>query len=244
MESFRRKRWKNKINISNSNKKTIKLYVADGYNNAVYLIDKQCTTLYSSNKGTAKNLKIEDIEEKIDKNKFDYMQYVDGQGRPKYGNTEEYSSNLYYPKIYENEIGCKAISNSDNIGNTLGLSLQTREQLTTGNLIATNRLKGTQTYWARKMNSSDFIDLKYYNIFIKYSSDFYPIYWLSSRCVNCNSGYIGYFLRIVGGEWVGRDNIYYSYNQGHESIYAFRPVVSLNSNVQLSGDSINGWTIQ
>ena len=55
--------------------KKIKLYSYNGYNNGVYLIDEACSTLYASNKGTAQNLKIEDIEEKIDKTKYDYTQY-------------------------------------------------------------------------------------------------------------------------------------------------------------------------
>ncbi len=46
----------------------IRLYGANGYNNAVYLLDKACDTLYSiDGVGKAQNLKIEDIEEKIDK---------------------------------------------------------------------------------------------------------------------------------------------------------------------------------
>ncbi len=50
---------------------TSKVYLGSyqGYNNAVYLIDKVCRTLYTTNKGTAENLKIEDIQEKM---KYDY----------------------------------------------------------------------------------------------------------------------------------------------------------------------------
>ena len=45
----------------------IRLSGENGYNNGVYLIDEACDTLYSSNRGKSQNLKIEDIEEKIDK---------------------------------------------------------------------------------------------------------------------------------------------------------------------------------
>ena len=125
----------------------IRLYGENGYNNAVYLIDKACDKLYSVDGiGKAQNLKIEDIEEKINKKKFDYTQYANSYvDTGKYGGTKEYTSNLQYPKIYASEIGCKAVATADNTGNTLGLSEQTSP--VTEKTTATNRLKVTQTYW-------------------------------------------------------------------------------------------------
>ena len=55
--------------------KKIKLYSYNGYNNGVYLIDEAGSKIYTWNKGTAQNLKIENIEGKIDKTKYDYTQY-------------------------------------------------------------------------------------------------------------------------------------------------------------------------
>ena len=53
--------------------KNIKLNGYNGYNNGVYLIDEACDTLYSiDGVGKAQNLKIEDIEEKINTSQFDY----------------------------------------------------------------------------------------------------------------------------------------------------------------------------
>ena len=221
----------------------IRLYGENGYNNAVYLIDKACDKLYSvDGVGKAQNLKIEDIEEKIDKTKFDYTQYenlyVDTR---KYGGTKEYTSNLQYPKIYPSEIGCKAVATADNTGNTLGLSEQTSP--VTGKSTATNRLKVTQTYWYKSMASTDFTDSKYYTLFINYGSNL-ATYWLSSRCVDCDSSNALFCVRRVNIRYVGNGYMFGSNGSTGGNAYAFRPVVSLESNIQLSGDSTNGWTIQ
>ena len=222
----------------------IGLYNADGYNNAVYLLDKACDTLYSvDGVGKAQNLKIEDIEEKLSntgKNKRD--NYANSNvDTGKYGGTKEYTSTLQYPNIYQSEVGCKAVATADNTGNTLGLSEQT--SLVTGKPTVTNRLKVTQTYWGDSMASTDFTDSKYYTLFKNNGSDL-ATYWLSSRCVHCSSSGASFSVRRVGYGSVGDCNMFYSYGNANGNTYAFRPVVSLESNIQLSGDSTNGWTIQ
>ena len=221
----------------------IRLYGENGYNNAVYLIDKACDKLYSvDGVGKAQNLKIEDIEEKIDKTKFDYTQYANSNvDTGKYGGTKEYTSSLQYPKIYPSEIGCKAVATADNTRNTLGLSEQTSP--VTGKSTATNRLKVTQTYWYKSMASTDFTDSKYYTLFINNGSNL-ATYWLSSRCVGCYSCDAFFFVRRVYDGDVHSCSMFYSSGDTNGNTYAFRPVVSLESNIQLSGDSTNGWTIQ
>ena len=207
------------------------------------MIDKACDTLYSINGiGKAQNLKIEDIEGKINTTQFDYTQYANSNvDTGKYGGTKEYTSNLQYPKIYASEIGCKAVATADNTGNTLGLSEQTSP--VTGKSTATNRLKVTQTYWYKSMASTDFTDSKYYTLFINNGSNL-ATYWLSSRCVDCNSSYADFFVRFVYNGYVDSYFMFSSYGYTDGRTYAFRPVVSLESNIQLSGDRTNGWTIQ
>ena len=173
--------------------KKIKLNNYNGYNNAVYLIDKVCDTLYSANEvGKAQNLKIEDIEGVLT---YDYTQFADyWSDKAKYGSIEEYTESLQYPKIYSSEVGCKAISAVDNTGNTLGLSEQTSP--VTGGSTASSRLVVTQTCWYKSMDSSDFTDSKYYTLFINNGLENYPPYLLSSRCVFCD-GFVTFYIRIV-----------------------------------------------
>ena len=208
----------------------IRLYGENGYNNAVYLIDKACDTLYSvDGVGKAQNLKIEDIEEKIDKTKFDYTQYANSNvDTGKYGGTKEYTSNLQYPNIYSSEIGCKAVATADNTGNTLGLSEQTSP--VTGKSTAANRLKTTQTNWYRSMASTDFTDSKYYTLFINNGSNLKG-YWLSSRCVYCSSSDASFDVRSVYDGRVGDYDVFISDGSPYGITYAFRPIVSLESNI-------------
>ena len=224
----------------------IRIYGENGYNNAVYLIDKACDTLYSIDGiGKAQNLKIEDIEEKLKivDGKTARENYTNTNVTPnlKYGDEKEFTSNLQYPNIYPSEIGCKAVATADNTGNTLGLSEQTSP--VTEKSTATNRLKVTQTYWYKLMVSTDFTDSKYYTLFINNESNL-ATYWLSSRCVYCSSSYAYFGVRIVYRGYVYSYGMFNSSGDTSGSPCAFRPVVSLESNIQLSGDSTNGWTIQ
>ena len=94
------------------------------------------------------------------------------------------------------------------------------------------------------MATSDFTDSKYYNLFINNGTSNYASYWLSSRCVNCDSSIASFGVRVVYGGNVLRCDMFDSDGGTGGNAYAFRPVVSLESNIQLSGDSTNGWTIQ
>ena len=73
----------------------ITLSGAKGYNNAVYLLDKTCKTLYNNSKlaSNVQNLKIEDIQDHL---AYDYTQYTNSNvDTGKYGGTKEYTSSLY-----------------------------------------------------------------------------------------------------------------------------------------------------
>ena len=64
-----------------------------GYNNAVYLLDKTCKTLYNNSKlaSNVQNLKIEDIQDHL---AYDYKQYPNSKvDTGKYGGTKEYTTN-------------------------------------------------------------------------------------------------------------------------------------------------------
>lgn len=223
----------------------IGLYNYNGYNNAVYLLDKACDTLYSiDGVGKAQNLKIEDIEEHLT---YDYTQYANSNvDTGKYGGTKEYTSNLKYPNIYKNEVGCKLIDTENNIGNTVKLSEQA--SLIDGRSTATNILKTTQTYWNKEISKTDFKDLKdsyskYYTLFINNGSN-HSTYWLSSRCVDCGVQSADFNVYNVGG---GKVKCTVMVNGGGVSIgsvYTFRPVVSLKSDVKLELNSSDEWIIE
>ena len=208
----------------------IELKGYNGYNNAVKLIDDACITLYTNKQLASKvqNLKIEDITK--------YMKTQPTEDTTPYSPTD-----IKYPKILENEENQTVVNSTTN--NKLGVSSQ--ESFVTGNdTSATSTLKNT--YWNQTMNNTDsFTDSKYYELFINNGSN-YATYWMSSRCVSANSYYADFGVRLmlpgdVSASYLCHFIDEYSYD------CAFRPCITLNSNVQVtsgSGSSESPFNIQ
>ncbi len=219
----------------------------NGYNNGVKLIDDTCSTLYNNTKLASKvqNLKIEDIQEKMKEK--DYSKFDSDYGKT-FTYTEE---NRYYPSILLKEkeqeitIGEKTIK-----GNELGQSEQNEYIKQEESNEEADTLKVKSTYWSKKMEEGDFDNSKYYELFIKKGTDNYEYYWLSSRCVIANSddACFGVFNVNSGDLYVSES--YYSSDQGYLDWYACRPVITLNSNVQIDttspgdGTENNGYNIK
>mgnify|MGYP005944913535 FL=1 len=210
----------------------ITLSGAKGYNNAVYLLDKTCKTLYNNSKlaSNVQNLKIEDIQDYL---AYDYTQYTNSNvDTGKYGGTKEYEANKNYPNIFAKE-------KTGWVNGIKGTELNLSEQTTPINetkTTASEKIKITQTYWYKTMSANDFDGENkemYYKLFINNGSN-YPAYWMSSRCVDADSGLASFRVRGVGSGLVYAYDLYYS--NGHEYSYdcAFRPVITLNSNVQVT----------
>ena len=214
---------------STPTKSLITLYGYNGYNNAVKLLDDACRTLYNSSLASeVQNIKIEDIQNKM---KTDYKTLD-----PKYG-TMLSPSNKFYLSILLKEKDQKITIDKETItGNELDLSEQENLINQTEKLQAT-ALNVKYTYWYKMMESTDFYNDKYYEIFINNGSN-YETYWMSSRCIAGDSG-IAYFniFRFDNEGFVGAGHVYNSSDDERPDDYAFRPVITLNSNVQL--DKIN-----
>ena len=210
----------------------ITLYGAKGYNNAVYLLDKTCKTLYNNSKlaSNVQNLKIEDIQDHL---AYDYTQYTNSNvDTGKYGGTKEYTTYKNYPNIFAKE-------KTGWVDGTQGTELSLSEQTTPINetkTTANEKIKITQTYWAKTMSINDFDgDSKemYYKLFINNGSN-YPTYWMSSRCVTAHSYHAGFGVRRVFSGDVRADILYDSDDGERSDAFAFRPCITLNSNVQIT----------
>ena len=68
--------------------------------------------------------------------------------------------------------------------------------------------------------------------------------WLASRVIWYEDYYLSFEVRFCMGSTVDNKSMYHSYGYELEGAFGVRPVVSLESNVQLSGNSTDGWTIQ
>ena len=126
---------------SNTPTGKVTLHGAQGYNNAVYLLNEACNKLYgNSNKGIiARNIKIEDFE-KVGGNTW--MNFRNSQ--TDYGQQYdlEYTSNKSYPLIYKDEI--KSVIDSNEIKKGLGQSEQTElinRTINQGNVEVNNQYK-------------------------------------------------------------------------------------------------------
>ena len=213
---------------------TIKLSGSKGYNNAVYLLDKICKTLYNNSKlaSNVQNLKIEDIQDHL---AYDYTQYTNSNvDTGKYGGTKEYvsPSDRNYPNIFTKE-------KTGWVDGIQGTELSLSEQITPINetkTTANEKIKITQTHWDKTMSANDFDGENkemYYKLFINNGSN-YQTYWMSSRCVYAGSD--GAYFRVchVNSDTVNARGLYNSYGNEAAYDYSFRPVITLNSNVQVT----------
>ena len=210
---------------------TVTLEGYNGYNNAVKLLDDACSTLYNSKLATkVQNLKIEDIQDKMKEK--DYSKLYS-----EYGKTPIQPENKKYPSILAQEKNQKV----NEYEGTLDLSKQDN-YINQTDVLEANSLELKITLWGKigetgpkVLTADDFEgdDGKIYSdMFCK---DY--TYWMSSRCVNATSGIAGFFVRYVNSGYVIALSLYGSYDYGESSTYAFRPCITLNSNVQVtSGD--------
>ena len=184
----------------------------NSYNNVVYLLDKTCNQLYNNAKLTNKiqNLKIEDIEEKlateINYNVIDYNPI-----------------NMKYPIILEREKNQKV---NDLDGKELGLSEQ-NEIIMQKEAVSAKTWKLKTTYYNYNITKQSFKNEQYYNLFGNTS------YWLSSRCVNAQYDSAIFDVFKIENNKIDAFGVYASNGTNNTNSYSFRPVVTLNSNVQL-----------
>ena len=201
---------------------TIALSGYNGYNNAVKLLDDTCSTLYSNSKLASKvqNLKIEDIQDKMIEK--DYSKFNSDYGKiftP---------ANKYYPSILLKE---KAQKVNGTEGTELDVSEQT-ELINQTTKTQASSLEVKYTYWYKTMTTNDFKNSKYYELFINNGSN-YSTYWMSSRCIDYPSGGARFNISRVHSGDVRASSLYNTNGAEYSDVNAFRPVVTLNSNVQI-----------
>ena len=67
----------------------------------------------------------------------------------------------------------------------------------------------------------------------KDENNYHPKYWMSSRCIGAYSDIVGFHARMVEAGGIGAHDLYNSRNVANIYSCAFRPVITLNSNVQV-----------
>lgn len=199
---------------------TVKLQGANGYNNAVYILDELCNTLYKGENATAKSLKIEDIQNKMNLSVWNY------NNAASYGSTFN-PSNKQYPLMFAQEMG--QIVN----GRSGSLDLSEQPSIMTGTGTASTWTV-KYTYWYNQsMGASNYVDPMYHELFHTAATG---TYWLSSRCVHASSSYANFGVRYVTSGGVDAWNLFHSDGSETSCTYRVRPVVYLESNVKIDTD--------
>ena len=206
---------------------TIEFQGANGYNNAVNTLDTACERLYSSEKGKARNLKIEDIESKI--NNIENIKN-ESVGIVKYGETKTYiSPSAQYPYIYENEIG--GVTDK---GNTTGeLNLSDAGHIYSGANNNNETLTVRQTLWVKLLSKTDFKNSMYYELFMVKNESYYPLYWISSRAVHTTSDSARFAIYSCSSSRINAGHTFDSQGNTNIADHAFRPVIVLNEDVEI-----------
>ena len=219
---------------------TLTLSGETGYLNAEEVLNTACNELYGKGQyaESARSLNVEDVNKLANYDPETYSVYGD-----------------LYKYRFSTEAGYMQYSKSTDNGQTwsdwskiTGSSYQTfrmpgsTEIISAGNPKESQEIECTYYYYSISSQMADNTDIA--NMITKGTGDRNATQWLASRAVSCDSNCANFDVRTVHNGYV--DDNYLSDSDGNSNSrsWAVRPVVSLESNIQLEGNSENGWTIK
>ncbi len=205
---------------------------ANGYNNAVQALNDVCRNLYSNyTYGTARSIKIEDIEKY---SKYDKNAYV-SEGGINYGGTKTYTGyDLNYPNKYPLEKGSGVNSYSVNQS---GLSGSDEGTFVTGSSVPNYVMTMTQNYYYMNNYSAkqSFGEIPYKLIINDNGTNFN--YWVATRTNLCYTQYGDFGIRDIYNGGMGGGGLFLSNNTNNDIVSTLsrpiRPIVELNSNISI-----------
>ena len=214
---------------------TVTLQGAQGYNNAVKLLNDACSSLYgNSSKGiTARSITEEDFV-KVGGTKWTNKRAVYVVYNVKYGNQygTPYTTNNYYPTMYKNEAnhvidGTKTESGLKQ-SEQASLIAKTDDSSTNGYLNATTSIQPYQTFY----NTTDYATTAsllegYSNILLPKGSS--TNYWVASRCVYLKSSGCDFRVRNVYSGYFSAHGMFSSGTVVDGNGREVFPIVSLSS---------------
>lgn len=196
-----------------ANDKTTGLYFKgqNGFLNAETVLKNLCETLYNSDYGTARSIKVEDINNLTGydpaTSATDYNKpYTYTAGGPFWDKT----TNTFKP------VNSTVTVNNDDYYYTVDENIPLYDTLIAESKIAESK---EETFQGGKTNFTKF-------------------YWLGSRCVDASDSRASFILRFVGSGVVACWNLFDAFVEGdpYENGYscAVRPIVTLNSGIQIT----------
>ena len=235
---------KGEIELISDNPTSTDLYLGreTGYLNAEDILNNMCNELYGKGEHAigARSLNVEDINKL---GNYDPKTY-DG-----YGDiwTYRFPTSGEYMQYKRTKADGTLVTDWTNItnGNYQTFRVPGEETISANNRNDTGRsLEDTYYYYTvpDKVTQITSDGKKMSDIISNGTGSSYVYQWLASRCVRCVSGYAYFYVHYVSSR-VNSDALYYSGGNSDGSYYRVRPVVSLESDIQLSGNSNDGWTI-
>ena len=224
---------------------------AQGYNNAVKLLNDACEALYGNQKKgiTARSISMEDIEPLLNATA---LETAKNNYTPSYGNrhTTEYSgyrdsegsytTNKFFPAIYASEKN--SIVNGILNSNGLGLSKQNSYITRTGSVkVGSNTYTATNGFVEptsiRPEQTEYYMDYNTFKTALGDNAEIYlpnndgTYYWVASRCVFVYDGSCYFGVRSVVGGRLNCDYVYISDGYANRRASGLFPVVTLKSGV-------------
>jgi len=244
------------IGNTKGNTKTLYFQGATGYNNGVELLNDICYKLYGTGeyvKGV-RNLKIEDIQDTMNKKVWDWKDYQnENVDTKKYEGTNTYTGGAaYYPARWAEEVTGKV--NGILTGGKLGKS-DSGTNLIAWDTEKNTEKKGltyfpddtqnasitmTQTLWENSSWTGDnFINSKFLNLLIKHEDGTNFKNWLASRYAYAHTGHAVFGLGRVSEDKVHGCSMMRSDCANYGNSMGLRPVVTLERTVKLTKDKVN-----
>lgn len=241
---------------------TVYLGEAQGYNNAVKLLNDACSNLYGNgSKGiTARSINIEDIEKYMTEEALEEAyKYPNPVSNTVYGNqvSNIYTDSKNYPVMYAKEK--LSVINGSKSETGLSLSEQnefiersdgTSETSDIGLITTATSIQPYQTHWQedevsttifKNYTKKDNSIGNYYNLIIPDGANQY--YWVASRCVTAYSYSCDFAIRIVYEGRLTGSRMYRSSGTPYSDTFSLFPVLTLNAN-SIEGNVSSGFSIK
>ncbi len=233
---------------------SLKLQGAQGYNNAVYLLNNACKSLYGNEgKGIeARSIQEEDFVKAGGSTWTSYKEAYENS-LAKYGNQyqDAYTTNKKYPSIYAKEYQSVIDENENQDSGALNPSDQkdeiraTADEATYGYKEAVTSIQPYQTYYSTSSFSKtrELLGDKAGILLPNGSST--KNYWVASRCVSLySSSHCGFYVRYVDSGYLRTNDLFFSYGDTRDSSHALFPVVSLSSKLLVEGEEPNTYDVK
>ena len=240
-ESFNVSQWKVLSIDKNANKieivpatipsGTVTLQGAQGYNNAVLLLNQACSSLYgNSSKGiTARSIKEEDFVKVGGENWTNERATYESKGSIQYGNrTSPYTESRWYPSIYIQENGCLTDGKMPDTAK-YGQSQQVSLIKDSANRATVSIQPRQSSYVTTDYATTAKILGEYSKILLQNGES--TQYWIATRCIDLYQTYCWFDICRINSGYFSPYGMYYSGGVTLSKSHSICSVLSLSTDI-------------